>query len=80
MPTLTFKVTEEEAHVIRALARRQGLSVSEYLRRQAQPRSRRTGPIGRTRCAHTGAAIFAPAPDLPPLTTASVRQMLAEFP
>jgi hypothetical protein len=80
MPTLTFKVTEEEARHIRALARREKISVSEYLRRQAQPTARSTAPIGRARCTHTGATIFAPAPDLPPLTTESVRQMLAEFP
>lgn len=80
MPTLTFKVTEDEARRIRALARRQKMSVSEYLRRQAQPQADRAGRVGRVRCAHTGATIFAPAPDLPPLTTDSVRGMLAELP
>jgi len=80
MPTLTFKVTDEEARYIRALARREKISVSEYLRRQAQPSDESAAPIGHARCEHTGATIFAPAPDLPPLTTESVRQMLAEFP
>lgn len=80
MPTLTFKVTVEEARRIRALARRQNLSVSEYLRRQAQPREEAPTRIGRTRCPHTGALIFAAAPDLPPLTTESVRSLLADFP
>ena len=80
MPTLTFKVTAEEARQIRALARRQKMTVSEYLRRQAQPPVDRAQPIGRVRCAYTGASIFAPAPDLAPLTTESVRSMLAEFP
>jgi hypothetical protein len=80
MPTLTFKVTEEEARHIRALAKREKISVSEYLRRQAHPAARSAAPIGRVRCAYTGANIFAPAPDLPPLSTDSVRQILVEFP
>jgi hypothetical protein len=80
MPTLTFKVTEEEARYIRAMARREKITVSEYLRRQAQPTARSAAPMDRVRCAYTGAMIFASGPDLPPLTTESVRHMLAEFP
>ena len=35
MPTLTFKVSQREAARIRELARREGLTVSEFLRRRA---------------------------------------------
>lgn len=80
MPTLTFKVTDEEARKIRALARRQKLSVSEFLRRQAQPGRESAQEITRVVCAHTGATIFGPAPELPALNTGSVRGMLADFP
>jgi hypothetical protein len=80
MPTLTFKVTEAEARLIRSRARQERVSVSEYLRRRARmppspPRKPHT-----IRCPHTGAMIFAPADDLPPLTTDVVRELLAEFP
>lgn len=80
MPTLTFKVSEEEARQIRAAARRQRLSVSEYLRRLTQPRPPAATGIARTVCAHTGATIFGPAPELPPLNTETVRGLLADFP
>ncbi|MGE3311873.1 MAG: hypothetical protein AB7O66_18050 [Limisphaerales bacterium] len=80
MPTITFKVSAAEARQIRALARRQKLSVSEYLRRRAQPEADRARRIRYILCEHTGAMIFAPAPELAPLTTESVRDMLADFP
>jgi hypothetical protein len=80
MPTLTFKVTDEEARQIRARARRQKLSVSEFLRRQAQPRPEKSGEITHVVCSHTGATIYGPAPELPALNTETVRGMLAEFP
>lgn len=80
MPTLTFKVSDVEARQIRALARQQKLSVSEFLRRQAQPQRARSQEIRRVVCPHTGATIFGPAPSLPALNTESVRAMLADFP
>ena len=81
MPTLTFKVSDEEARQIRALARRQKLSVSEFLRRQAaQPPREKAADVPRVVCAHTGATIFGPARDLPPLNTRTVREMLTDFP
>ncbi|MCC7374781.1 MAG: hypothetical protein IT581_08995 [Verrucomicrobiales bacterium] len=80
MPTITFKVSAVEARQIRALARRQKLSVSEYLRRRAQQETDRPRRIGHVQCEYTGAMIFAPAPELAPLTTESVRDLLADFP
>lgn len=80
MPTLTFKVTAEEARRIRALALQNKLSVSEYLRRQAQPGRESQREIQLVTCPRTGATIFGPSPDLPALTTESVRALLDEFP
>ncbi len=80
MPTLTFKVTDLEARQIRALARQQKLSVSEFLRRQAQPERGRSREIPLVICEHTGATIFGSSPGLPALNTESVRAMLADFP
>lgn len=80
MPILTFKVTADEARLIRARAKQSHISVSEYLRRQARlpppvPRQPET-----VRCAHTGAMIFAAPGDQAPLTTTAVREMLSDFP
>ena len=80
MKTLTFKVTDDEARAIRALAKREGLSVSEFLRRQAKTVNTPAPEVTTTRCPLTGVTIFAPAPHLPPLTTESVHEMLASFP
>ena len=78
--TLTFKVTDDEARLIRSLAKKEKLSVSEYLRRRASGGRAATRVPGKVRCEFTGAIIFAPLPDLPPLDTESVREMLADFP
>jgi hypothetical protein len=80
MPTLTFKVSDEEAWQIRALARQKKLSVSKFLQRQAQPSRQEPREIPRVVCAHTGTTIFGPAPELPALNTESVRGMLPDFP
>ena len=80
MTTITFKVTDEEARLIRSRANTERISVSEYLRRRARvsmPAARRPR---RVRCAHTGAMIFAAAEDQTPLTTELVRELLADFP
>jgi hypothetical protein len=80
MATITFKVTEEEARLIRSRAREERISVSEYLRRRASismPASRKPRQV---RCPHTGAMIFAGLENQPPLTTESVRELLSDFP
>ena len=80
MTTLTFKVTDGEARRIRSGARKERVTVSEYLRRRASlsmPASRKPG---RVRCPHTGAMIFASPDNQPPLTTNAVRDLLADFP
>ena len=81
MVTITFKVTRDEARAIRSRARREGISVSEYLRRRASmPMARSSTAPRRVRCPHTGAIIFAPLEHEPPLTTERVRDLLADFP
>jgi hypothetical protein len=80
MTTITFKVTEDEARRIRSRAKKERISVSEYLRRRASVPLPAASTPRHVRCAHTGAMIFAAAEDQPPLTTESVRALLSEFP
>ena len=80
MVTISFKVDEQEARTIRQQAKREGVSVSEFLRRTARlalapPEKPRT-----VRCRHTGAKIFAASERLPPLSTEMVRDLLSDFP
>ena len=80
METLTFKVTDQEARRIRSRARKERVTVSEYLRRRA---SLALGPArkpAKVRCPHTGAMIFASLDNQPPLTTDAVRELLSDFP
>jgi hypothetical protein len=79
MKTISFKVRDDEARRIRQLAKSEGVSVSEFLRRRAIG-SEVPQPVGRVRCDLTGAEIFAPLTDSPPLTTEEVRRILADFP
>ena len=80
MKTITFKVSDDEARLIGLRAAEQGLTVSEYLRRRATGTRNSNGKPRLVRCELTGAMVFAPLPDLAPLTTQSVQEMLAEFP
>ncbi len=80
MKTLTFKATEDEVRLIRALARREGSSLSEYLRRRATGMAGAPAVPERVCCPFTGAMIFAGVPGAPPLTTESVGELLADFP
>ena len=80
MPTLSFKVSDDEARTIRVQARKEGVSVSEYLRRRACLSMPPPQKPARIRCPHTGALVFAAPEHLPPLTTDAVRELLADFP
>jgi hypothetical protein len=80
MPTLTFKVTLDEARRIRAEARKRNSSLSEYVRGRALDIGKPKGRVRRVRCKHTGAMIFSSPDGTSPLTTESVREMLADFP
>lgn len=79
MKTISFKVTDDEAHRIRQFARRERLSLSAYLRSRAAGNPA-GGTIGKVRCKFTGAEIFSAPAGAEPLTTETVRDMLADFP
>jgi len=80
MPTISFKVSDDEANLIRTLAKQERASLSEYLRQRATVPGKAPALPRRVRCEFTGAMIFAPMPDAKELTTATVREMLANFP
>ena len=80
MATISFKVSDEEARLIRARAHSEGVSVSEYLRCRARLALPPPSSPRLVRCPHTGALIFAALEDQPPLTTETVRELLADFP
>lgn len=80
MMTISFKVSNGEARTIRERARKERLTVSEFIRRQARLPLRSTAKIKLRRCPQTGATIFEGTEDLPPLTVESTREMLADFP
>jgi uncharacterized protein (DUF1778 family) len=80
MKTITFKVSDDEARLIRALAKAERASLSEYLRRRASGTSETAVLPQRVRCEFTAAMIFAPLPSQKAMTTTSVREMLADFP
>jgi hypothetical protein len=61
-------------------ARRENLTLSEFLRRQIRSKKVARKPVRRVKCRQTGAVIFAPAPGYPALTTEAVKEMLADFP
>jgi mobilization protein NikA len=80
MRTISFKVTDDEARMIRSRARKEGVSVSEYLRRRANSEAPAPQKQRQVRCRHTGAMIFAAPEDQKPLTTEAVRELLSDFP
>ncbi len=80
MTTISFKVRDEEARAIRAGARRERITVSEFLRRRATGLVAPAPKPGLVRCPTTGAMVFGPAADLPVLTVETTREMLADFP
>ena len=80
MPTITFKISSEEALRLRTAARGARLTLSEFVRRKVSPPQKAKRQARFQKCPVTGARIFAPQPGDIPLTTKSVREMLADFP
>ena len=81
MPTITFKVTPREAARIQELARREGVTVSEYLRRRATAPAQ--PPIAGYRIVAdpvTGLPVMEAPADVAPVSSAQVRALLADFP
>ncbi|MHB8419139.1 MAG: plasmid mobilization protein [Myxococcales bacterium] len=85
MPTITFKVTPEEAARIRRQARREGRTVSEMLRaRAAQPlasaKSDRTAGYRMEKSPVTGLPVMVAPPGTPEVSAEQVRSLLTDFP
>jgi len=81
MPTLTFKATAEEARAIREAALREKLNLSAYLRRSALRVGGKPAANPRlVRSPRTGAYVVAAPRGAPTLTSAKVRELLADFP
>ena len=82
MPTITFKVTSRDAARIRELARREGLTVSEFLRRRAVA-SAASVPVGDYRIARdplTGLPVMEAPPGMRPVSSEQIRALMADFP
>ena len=82
MITISLKLSEDDALHLRSSARKAKMTVSSFLRQRIRAQEKPQQPqLLRIRCPLTGAKIFASkGGHLPPLTTASVREMLTEFP
>jgi hypothetical protein len=80
MTTLTFKVTAAEARRIRGEARREKLTLSEFLRRRAGVSAVEPLKPGKVLCPFTGAMVFAPMAGYPPLNLETVRDIMGDFP
>ena len=82
MPTITFKVTAREAARIRELARRDGVTVSEFLRRRAvaTPPHPGAGQYRITTDPVTGLPVMEAPPGTPAVSSAQIRALLADFP
>ena len=80
MPTVTFKVSPDEARKLRAAARGARLTVSEFVRKKVRGAEKSKKHPLTKRCPLTGVQIFHGTPDMIPLTTETVREMLADFP
>jgi len=83
MPTLTFKVSPEEAARIRRLARRENRTVSEFLRR----RSLQAQAVAPARAGYrvetspvTGLPVMRAPAGMRRVTCEDVRALLADFP
>ena len=80
MKTISFKVSLEEARDIKARARQQRLTLSQFLRQQATAPVLPVPTLELRKCPVTGAMIFASADSLPTLNVETTRQILADFP
>lgn len=82
MPTITFKVTAREAARIREMARREGVTVSEFLRRRAiqPPPGAPEGEYRITQDPVTGLPVMEAPRSVQPVSSEQVRALLADFP
>jgi hypothetical protein len=82
MPTITFKVTARQAARIREMARREGVTVSEFLRRRAiqPPPGGSEGEYRITQDPVTGLPVMEAPRSVQPVSSEQVRALLADFP
>lgn len=80
MQTISFKISPEEARIVRERARQEHLTLSEFLRRQAVAPPQSAAKVRTRLCPLTGATIFDAGEQLPPLTVEATRDMLINFP
>lgn len=82
MPTISFKVSAREAARIRELARREGLTVSEFLRRRAvsTPPNEGEGEYRIVEDPLTGLPVMEGPPGRDPVSSEQIRALLADFP
>jgi Family of unknown function (DUF6290) len=80
MKTLSFRASDDEAKLIRSLARQAGLSVSEFIRRQTISANEPEVAVTLVRCPITGAKIFGKLRGHAPLSTQMVKDLLSDFP
>jgi hypothetical protein len=78
--TLSFKIFPEEARFLRNEARKQQLTLSEYLRRALLiPKNTPKQKPRLEKSSITGVVLVSPE-GTPPLTSERVRELLADFP
>ncbi len=80
MKILTFEVSDDEDQVIRSLAEKERMTISEFLRRRVTRMDRANGLPEKVLCESTGAMIFGTSTQLAPLTSKTVRHLLSDFP
>ena len=82
MPTISFKVSGREAARIRELARHEGLTVSEFLRRRAMAAQADASP-GEYRVVLdplTGLPVMEAPPGRPLVSSEQIRALMSDFP
>ena len=80
MPTLTFKVSEDEAVAIRCAAREKRLNLSAYLRDAAVPDTERTPAKVIMKRHPLSGGWYNAAPGQPEYTLDELKEALADFP
>ena len=80
MPTLTFKVSLDEARRIRALAKQRKTTLSDYVRKSVLRMRKSRGKSRIIIDPITGFPVLKGPAGATPLTSAHVREMLADFP
>lgn len=80
MATLTFKLDDAEARSLRLEAKRAKLTLSELLRQKLRGPLPMLQRVELVTCPLTRTTIFGSAPQFGPLSTASVKDLLGDFP